>query len=191
VLFNSFHYVLFFLVVLLVLDFVRRREPQYLFLIGASYYFYWAFSSIYVLLVGNLDAGRLLLLGAPFTELRTSAGSAVPFLLPHREPALPARDCSATSSTRNFAIESVKAALGALGIENRSSPPRHHAASRDLFLHVHVAQLHARHLLPARLRAGRLAPDVRALPGILSSPGCGSDIAGGGFPAAATPLDRG
>src|SRR5688500_3274411 len=51
-LFNSFHYVVFLLGVILVLDFVRKREYQHLFLIAASYYFYWAFSSFYVLLVG-------------------------------------------------------------------------------------------------------------------------------------------
>ena len=50
-LFNSFHYFAFFLFVLLVVDAVRKRNYQHTFLLFASYYFYWAFSSIYVLLL--------------------------------------------------------------------------------------------------------------------------------------------
>ncbi|MCI0624678.1 MAG: MBOAT family protein [Acidobacteria bacterium] len=50
-LFNSFHYVLFFIAVLIATDAIRRRNFQHTFLLIASYYFYWAFSSHYVLLV--------------------------------------------------------------------------------------------------------------------------------------------
>ncbi len=50
-LFNSFHYFVFFILVLLFLDTVRRKEFQHSFLLIASYYFYWAFSASYVLVL--------------------------------------------------------------------------------------------------------------------------------------------
>jgi alginate O-acetyltransferase complex protein AlgI len=112
VLFISFHYLVFFLVVLLVLDCVRRRKPQHLFLIAASYYFYWAFSSFYVLLVGVS------------TLVDYYCGRAI-----HRAPdrrrkrrflilsLLCQLGLLAYFKYTNFAIDSASAALGALGIE--------------------------------------------------------------------------
>ena len=110
-LFNSFHYLLFFLGVLLVLDCIQRREPQHLFLIAASYYFYWAFSSIYVVLV-ELSTLVDYYCGAQIFRSR-ELGRKRRFLALSLTCQL---GLLAYFKYTNFAIDSVKASLGALGI---------------------------------------------------------------------------
>jgi len=50
-LFNSFHYIAFFLTVLLAIDTIRKGSLQHVLLLVASYYFYWASSSFHLLLL--------------------------------------------------------------------------------------------------------------------------------------------
>jgi alginate O-acetyltransferase complex protein AlgI len=113
VLFNSFHYFLFFLVVLLVIDTLRKREYQHTFLLFASYYFYWAFSSIYVLLV------------VFSTLLDFYCGKAI-YLASTRKKKKFFLALSLTGQLgllgyfkyTNFAINSVKGAFGIFGIDS-------------------------------------------------------------------------
>ena len=50
-LFNSFHYLLFLLLVIFTIEATRRRNVQHLVLLLASYYFYWTSSASLVLLL--------------------------------------------------------------------------------------------------------------------------------------------
>lgn len=48
-LFNSFHYIAFFLLLTLACDLIRHGKYQQILLLLASYYFYWVSSSVYLL----------------------------------------------------------------------------------------------------------------------------------------------
>jgi len=112
VLFNSFHYPLFFLAVLVTIDCVRRREPQHAFLIAASYYFYWAFSSVYVLLVVistlvDYYCGRAIHRAPDRRRKRRFLALSLACQL----------GLLAYFKYTNFALDSVKGALGAVGLQ--------------------------------------------------------------------------
>ena len=97
---------------LLVIDFVRRREYQHLFLIAASYYFYWAFSSFYVLLVVistlvDYVCGREIFRAATRSSKRFFLGLSLASQL----------GLLAYFKYTNFAIGSAKTALELLGIQ--------------------------------------------------------------------------
>lgn len=111
-LFNSFHYFLFLVVVLLLIDTVRKREYQHTLLLIGSYYFYWAFSSIYVLLL------------VFSTLLDFYCGRAI-YRAPNKRKKRLFLMLSLTGQLgllgyfkyTNFGIDSVKSVLGLFGIE--------------------------------------------------------------------------
>ena len=110
-LFNSFHYALFLLAALFVVDAVRRKDAQQTFLLGASYYFYYAFSSYYVLLIVlstliDFACGRKIYEAQTRHAKRVFLGISLVSQL----------SLLAYFKYMNFAIDSARTVLGSLGM---------------------------------------------------------------------------